>query len=174
MSTEQPAPLLYLVNRDTLEKIEMQGNPPSISGEVKVAYNRFKIPGASHQPMMFSNTENHKTPPIEFEFYGDTQAERNLIDDKFRLWQSWLIPKAADDLFGAAPPRLLFVWPKVVSLQVVITDWKYHYKEFNADGEPTWLVVTSSFEEISDERILPDVVKNVGLQRAAFLPGGQA
>ncbi len=175
MASEQPAPLVKIVRADLQsEFIEAQGNPPSISGEVKVAYNRFKIPGASHQPMMFSNTENHKTPPIEFEFYGDTPQERNGkggIDDKFRLWQSWLIPKAADDLFGAAPPRLYFIWPGVMNLNVVITDWKYNIKEFNPDGEPTWLTITCSFEEISDERILPDVVKSVGLQRGSFLPG---
>lgn len=166
MPTASAPPQMYLRNRVNGEKVQPQGNPPGFSGEVKVAYNRLKIPGLSHQIKQFSNTEDLKTTPIEFEYYGDTEKERDEIDRQFAIWQSWLLPEQADDIRNGAPPRLLLVWPNVFSLEVVITDFKFNMKEFTPEGDISWLVVTASFEEVSDERILPSLVKRVGLNRA--------
>lgn len=168
-SKRELPPLMYIVNRDApgdTEKITPQGNPPRLSGEIKAAYNRLKIPGMSHQVKQFSNTEDHKTSPIEFEFYGDTPKERDDIDRQFAIWQSWMLPVPADNIRGGSPPRLLFYWPNVMQMQVVITDFKYEIAELTVDGDISWLKITCSFEQISDKRILPADVRAVGLRQS--------
>jgi hypothetical protein len=54
---------------------------------------------------------------------------------------------------ATAPPRVLFVWPTVMSIETVLTDLEFSYKQFAADATVLVYTATVTFEEILDVRV---------------------
>ena len=62
-------------------------------------------------------------------------------------------PKGADGVPATAPPRTLFVWPTVLSIETVLTDLEFEYRQFAADATVLVYTATVTFEEILDARV---------------------
>ncbi len=161
-----PGATMYLKNLKTGDKLTPQGNPPQWVYEIKVQYNRLDIGGLSHKVKQYDHTDDVVIPPLDFEFVADTADERKSIDAQMNTLNSWCYADQAADIGGGAPPRVLVLWPKIASLSMVIVSLKVTIKEQSPeDGMPSWVVASVAMEEISDARILPQLVKSVGLNR---------
>ncbi len=53
---------------------------------------------------------------------------------------------------ATAPPRTLFIWPGVLTIETVLTELEFQYKQFGVDGSVLVYTATVSFEEILDIR----------------------
>ena len=144
---------------------ETQFNPTEFSEALQVNYKRHKIPGLSHEPMQYINTTNDKIS-LDLFFDADTQeqADRNLIARKFLLAVCYP-RRPVGDLEIGGPPRLLFVWPSIISMTVVITSLQLTYTKFSSTGVPMDFIAGITIEEIRDMRLTYDDVINNGTVR---------
>lgn len=158
---------MYLTDLRTAETFEAQFNPTELEESIDVAYSELGVPGLPHAPLQYSGTSNKK---FEFELFVSTHGalERGLGEDFRRFLESLCYPAAvADTVLTGAPPRVLFVWPRLVSLTCVIRTLKFRHQRFAIDGGTTRYVASVSVSEIRDARLTSDDVRRVGTIRSA-------
>ena len=151
------APRCTLVNVATGESIECLANPTQLSEKVQVNWNRVTVPGLSHQLLQFQSTGNRQLSGVEFyldRFFAREQSDdADILDFRGFLRALTVPPKGAEGVPATAPPRTLFVWPSVMSIETVLTDLEFQYKQFAADASVLVYTATVSFEEILDVRV---------------------
>ena len=162
-----PSQKMYLRSvRDRTQTVTAQYNPNDFTEKIKVNYASIKIPGLSHQPLQYSHTENWKVS-FELWWYSHDQKELDDANKARRLLQSWTIPDIAQDVEGGPPPRILVVWPKLLSIVCVIRELDFTHKLFKKDGESFHRLCKVNFEEIRDLRLYGFQVRNDGTMRAS-------
>jgi hypothetical protein len=151
------APRCFLINVETAESIDCLFNPTQISEKVQVNWNRVTVPGLSHQLLQFQSTGNRQLSGVEFyldRFFAKEQSEdADILDFRGFIRALTVPPKGADGVPATAPPRTLFVWPTVLSIETVLTDVEFQYKQFAADATVLVYTATATFEEILDARV---------------------
>jgi hypothetical protein len=157
---------MYFVDLRTAETMEALFNPSELEESLEVLYNELGVPGLSHSPLQYSGTGNHK---FGFELYavGDGATQRAQIEDFRRFLLSLCYPAAAaDSVLTGAPPRVLFVWPELVSLQARILGVTFKHQRFALDGGTTRYVATLKVSEIRDARLTSEDVRRLGTMRS--------
>jgi hypothetical protein len=91
------------------------------------------------------------------------------MDDFERFLESLCYPDfAANGILEGAPPRILIVWPKVLSMQVVVKGtFSLKRTQFASDGHCTRFTATLPVSEIRDGRLSAADVRTQGLRRSA-------
>lgn len=151
------APRCFLINVETAESIDCLFNPTQISEKVQVNWNRVTVPGLSHQLLQFQSTGNRQLSGVEFyldRFFATEQSDdADILDFRGFLRALTVPPQGVDGVPATAPPRTLFVWPSVLSIETVLTDLEFQYKQFAADATVLVYTATVTFEEILDARV---------------------
>jgi hypothetical protein len=151
------APRCFLINVETAESMDCLFNPTQISEKVSVNWNRVTVPGLSHQLLQFQSTGNRQLSGVEFyldRFFATEQSDdADILDFRGFLRALTVPPQGADGVPATAPPRTLFVWPSVLSIETVLTDLEFQYKQFAADATVLVYTATVTFEEILDARV---------------------
>jgi hypothetical protein len=151
------APRCFLINVETAESIDCLFNPTQISEKVQVNWNLVTVPGLSHQLLQFQSTGNRQLSGVEFyldRFFAKEQSDdADILDFRGFLRALTVPPKGADGVPATAPPRTLFVWPTVLSIETVLTDVEFQYKQFAADATVLVYTATVTFEEVLDARV---------------------
>ena len=62
-------------------------------------------------------------------------------------------PEGTEGVADTAPPRTLFIWPEVLTVETVVADVEFQYRQLSVDGEVLVYAATMTFEEILDARI---------------------
>ncbi|MEO7729594.1 MAG: peptidoglycan-binding protein [Kofleriaceae bacterium] len=158
---------MSIANVSSGESIEAQFNPTELEEALEVNWARQTVPGLSHQPLQFVNTGNTKfTLELNFEAQ-DTTTDLEQIQRSRRFLLSLCYPRrGAQDVAGGGPPRVLFVWPTVVSLTCVISSLSFKYSRFNLEGTPVQFTAKLTLEEIRDVRLVSEDVLASGTQRS--------
>jgi hypothetical protein len=67
-------------------------------------------------------------------------------------------PAGTQDVASTAPPRVLFIWPEVVTVECVVASVEFTYKQLAVDS--TVLVYANvTFEEILDTRMTSEELR---------------
>ena len=147
------APRVTLVNLVTTEQHVCLLNPTAFAEKVQVGYNRLSVPGLTHQVLQFQNTGNRRVDGVEF--YLDRlvadQADAPDILAFRRFLRALTLPVLVAGQ-PTAPPRVLLVWPAVLTMEAVLTDVEFAYRSFGGDGRVLTYSASVSFEEILDVR----------------------
>jgi hypothetical protein len=150
----KPTPMT-LVNMVTADSIDAQYNPEELEEAIGVNYARLQVPGLSHTRKHFINTDDVK---FTFELAshcldsGDTGLARmQAIRADRRFLYALTHPWRADGINRGGPPRVLFIWPKLLSLTCVVTSLTFRYTMFNRDGAPVAWRSKLALEEIRDQ-----------------------
>lgn len=158
---------MHLVDLTTGEDLEVFFNPEQLTEELQVIYTRQTIPGMSHQPLQYSNT-NNQTLSLDLYCRAHTEGERVLIEDFRRFLQSLCYPKGdAGSIDDGAPPRVLFVWPLTWTWTCVITGLRITSTAFAQNGRIARYVASVTLEEIRDVRLTSQDVRAHGTRRSA-------
>lgn len=162
-------PKMTLTNLVTGARLTAQYNPATFKEEVGVNYAKIVIPGMSHQVKQFVHTED-EVFTLSMEFDAITwgldgsdgvakikQARKQLI--------AWCHPrKGAGSIKTAGSPRVLFVWPNLVSLTCVITKVAFTYERFSASNLIGYKADVT-IEEIRDSMVYSEDVEEQGTER---------
>lgn len=152
--TRAPGHLMTMVNMVNNQAMEAQFNPSEFSETLGANYARQTVVGLSHQVLQFVHTENLR---FDIELYfqsadgGEFQQQSNLAARKFI--HAAVHPWRADSIRRGGAPRMLFIWPNLISLQCVVTSAKFSYIRFNRTLSPVVLTVKLTLEEIRDAHV---------------------
>ena len=150
-------PACRLVNVTSGESMACLFNPTQISEKVQVRYNRLAVPGLSHQVLQFQGTGNRQLPGVAFYldkfFAAEQPGDPDILEFRAFLRALTVSPKRTKGVSDTAPPRVLFIWPKVLTIETVVTDLEFQYRQFSTSGAVLVYQATCSFEEILDVRV---------------------
>ena len=97
------------------------------------------------------------------------------MDDWRRFLLSLCYPSgAAGSIVDGGPPRVLFVWPELFSMTVVVSGLKIRHTRFARTGGTTRYFATLTVEEIRDVRITSEDVRRQGTRRSTSGEGEDA
>lgn len=148
----------------TGETRSAQFNPSELRETVQVTYARLVVLGFGDVPQ-YSHTESI---PFEFDLFcrADTPDETRDAEELRKFLFSLCYPRrGAQSVRQGAPPRVMFVWPSLVSLQAYVEQVEVRHQFFKQTGAPRIFTAGIKLREVSDVRIFSDVVRRNGTQR---------
>ena len=156
-------PRCSLVNVLTGESIECLFNPTQLSEKVQVNYNRLAVPGLSHQVLQYQSTGNRALSGVEFyldrTFAAEQPGDVDIMDFRAFLRALTVPPEATEGVAATAPPRTLFIWPGVLTVEAVLTGVEFQYRQFGNDGRALVYAANVNFEEILDVRVTSEALR---------------
>ena len=157
MTFDTRPPRCALVNVVTGESIECLFNPTQLTEKVQVNWNRLAVPGMSHQLLQYQSTGNRELSSVEFyldrTFAAEQPGDVDIMDFRAFLRALTVPPEATEGVAATAPPRTLFIWPGVLTIEAVLTGVEFQYRQFGADGRALVWLASVNFEEILDVRV---------------------
>lgn len=166
------SPRMVLVNMVTGEARTPQFNPSEFEEKLGTIYAKLTVPGLSHEVQHFINTVN-TTYTFELFFHcldgsGPAGLEAILADRRFL--HALTHPRRGGGIERGGAPRVLFIWPKLISLTCRMADLTFTYTMFNSEGAPTAFKVKVVLEEIRDVFVGMDDILAQGTQRSSASP----
>lgn len=160
-------PRLSITNLRTGETYYFPFTPETFKETIKANWNKQTILGMSHNNLQYSNTDNYEIDPMKFFFRGDSPEEVDLIHEGRKYLMSLMYASAgADSVREGGPPRVLFIWPQMVSMTCVIEVLSLSHLKFNVEGRSTMFTAELGFLEIRDSRLTSEDVREQGTQRS--------
>lgn len=170
-----------LTNLSTGEGWIAMFNPTGFEEQVQVNWNRRQVLGLSHEPLQYGNTGNW-TFSLDLYMRGTKSVTANpftesTIKDKApkglddimairKFLMSLAYPVSGTTIGEGGPPRVLVVWPHIMSITCVVTSVKFANQRFNVEGYPVEYVASVGFEEIRDTRISSSDIRQLGTERS--------
>ena len=154
-----------VANLVTQEDVPVQFNPTELEHQIDLTWQRFTIPGLSHQPKHYVSTSNAKFPLTLF-YRAHTLAQLDEMRDKRNFFESLCYPVASDQVVSGGPPRFLFIWPQHIALICTMNSLSQRDILFTRSGRPRVAQVRIEIEEIRKVRLLSSDVRRFGLIRA--------
>lgn len=162
---------MSLRNMTTNEVLEVQFNPPDFEETLRTEWARIASPGFSHKNLQYLGTEN-----LSFGFdlmfdcltgvdSGWTQEE--ILDARRFLHSLFYARRGAKNVREGQAPRVLLVWPTLISLHAVISDLTIKIDRFGSDGAPSRFTAKLKLEEVRDVRLYAEEVREEGTLRVA-------
>ena len=150
-------PRCLLVNVTTGESMECLFNPTQLSEKIQVNWNRLSVPGLSHQVLQFQSTGNRQLSGVEFYldrfFAAEQPGDVDILEFRSFVRALTVPPEGTEGVADTAPPRTLFIWPEVLTVETVVADVEFQYRQLSVDGEVLVYAATMTFEEILDARV---------------------
>ena len=151
------------MNVETGESIECLFNPTQLSEKVQVNWNRLAVPGLSHQVLQFQSTGNRQFSGVEFYldrfFAAEQPGDIDILDFRAFLRALTVPPEGTEDVASTAPPRVLVIWPEVLTVEAVVTDVEFQYRQVAVDGTGLVYAATVTFEENLDARVTSEQLR---------------
>ena len=138
-------------------------NPTQLSERVEVKWSRLAVPGLSHEVLQFQNTGNRQLPEVEFYldalFAAEQPGDVNIRDFRAFLRALTVPPKGTEGVPATAPPRVLLIWPDVLTLECVVGSVEFQYRKLAVDGSVLVYTATVNFEELLDTRVTSEELR---------------
>ena len=169
-SLDAEPPKASLINLTTGDEFRFQFNPETLEEAVEAKYNRITVNGLSHERLSYKNTGNNVFP-IELymsQLMQDVKAGRGgsrpyVATERKRWLQSLVYPAQDPDYGYVGPPRVLFIWPRMVRIIGRVTKIHFLHRSFsNRTLATTQLVAQLSIEEDVEQQRLMDEVLRIG------------
>ncbi len=156
-------PRCVLVNVMSGESMECLFNPTQLTEKVQVNWSRLAVPGLSHQVLQFQSTANRSLAGVEFyldRFFATEQpGEPDIMEFRSFIRALTVPPSGTEGVVDTAPPRTLFIWPEVITVETVVTDVEFQYRQVAVDGRVLVYSATVTFEEILDVRVTSEELR---------------
>jgi hypothetical protein len=163
----RPDPM-SLTNIKTGETIEPNFNPTEFEEEYGATYARQTVVGLGHQVLQFINTNNAKFDvELPFSAVDGGRAELARIARARIFLIAACHPVRANSILSGGAPRILFVWPNLLSLTCVLTNLKIKHTKFNRSGATVYFMASVTLEEIRDVNLLMEDIFALGTQHGA-------
>jgi hypothetical protein len=156
-------PRCVLVNVATAESMECLFNPTQLSEKLQVNWNRLVVPGLSHQVLQFQSTSNTQLSGVEFyldRFFAATNGSDSVLGEFRAFLRALTVPVGGTETVAAtAPPRVLVIWPEVLTVECVVNSVEFQYRQFDVEGRVLVYTATVGFEAILDVRVTSEEVR---------------
>lgn len=161
---------MSLADLGTGDFLEAQYNPVKLKRKIQPIWNKLKVLGHSHEPLQYSNTSSVSFAfDLAFSCWDDRASPvqmAKIIDKAARFLESLCYARrGGQDIVGGSPPRILFVWPRLISLTAVIDDLEIEDTDFNVEGASIRFTAAIKLNEIRDTRLYSEDVRASGMRR---------
>ncbi|MBU8901069.1 peptidoglycan-binding protein [Corallococcus sp. H22C18031201] len=157
------SPRCLLVNVLTGEAMECLFNPTQLAERVQVNWNRLAVPGLSHQVLQFQGTSNRQLTGVEFyldAFFSAQEANAsNIMAFRAFLRALTVPPQGTRGVLATAPPRVLVLWPGLLTVECVVASVEFQYRQLAVDGRALVYTATVTFEEVLDTRVTSEQLR---------------
>lgn len=157
LNISRRSPRCLLVNVASGESMTCLLNPTQMNEAIQVYWRPVVVPGLSHAILQYQSTDNRIFSGVEFYFdkffSSDIGDERGIISFRDFLRSLTVPPERGEDVLSMAPPRVLVIWPKVITVEAVVTQVEFEYQQFSVEGDVLVYSAFVTFEEILDVRI---------------------
>ncbi|RKH35672.1 peptidoglycan-binding protein [Corallococcus praedator] len=156
-------PRCVLVNVLTGEAMDCLFNPTQLTEKLQVNWNRLAVPGLSHQVLQFQGTSNRQLSGVEFyldAFFAAQQADTSSVMAFRAFVRALTVPPAGTEgVLATAPPRVLVLWPGVLTVECVVASVEFQYRQLAVDGRVLVYTATVTFEEVLDTRVTSEQLR---------------
>ena len=156
-------PRCVLVNVSTAESMPCLFNPTHLTEKLQVNWNRQVVPGLSHQVLQFQSTSNRQLTGVEFyldRFFATEQpGDPNILEFRAFLRALTVPPALTEGVLATAPPRVLVVWPNVLTIECVVASIDFQYRQLAVDSSVLVYAASVTFEEILDTRVTSQTLR---------------
>ncbi len=156
-------PRCVLLNVGTGESLACLFNPTQLTEKLQVNWNRQVVPGLSHQVLQFQSTSNRQLTGVEFyldRFFATEQpGDPNILEFRAFLRALTVPPSFTEGVLATAPPRVLVVWPNVLTIECVVASIDFQYRQFAVDSSVLVYAAAVTFEEILDTRVTSETLR---------------
>lgn len=163
-------PRVTLVNLSTGDEIEAQFNPETLEESVGPNWSKLTIPGFSHEPLQFSHTSNMSWR-FDLRFNALDGGGNASLDSILRVRRFLLAAcysrRGQNSVDAGGPPRLLFVWPNMISVTAVIVGLSFKHEQFNKLLQTIAFTAAITLEEFRDARLYSEDVFEQGTVRSS-------
>lgn len=156
-----------LVNMVTTDSIEVQFNPEQLEEQLGANYAKLTVPGLSHQRSHFVHTEENA---YSFDLFNHALGSGKEMGPDFlkgiredrRFLMALVHPWRAEGIDRGGAPKVLFIWPQLVSLPCKVLKLGFKYTLFNKQGAPVAWTCKVSLEVHRDSFVSMEDVLNDG------------
>lgn len=138
-------------------------NPTQLTEKLQVTWNRQVVPGLSHQVLQFQSTSNRQLTAVEFyldRFFATEQpGDPNILEFRAFLRALTVPPAGTEGVLATAPPRVLVVWPNVLTIECVVASIDFQYRQLAVDSSVLVYAASVTFEEILDTRVTSESLR---------------
>ncbi len=138
-------------------------NPTQLTEKQQANWNRQVVPGLSHQVLQFQSTSNRQLTGVEFyldRFFATEQpGDPNILEFRAFLRALTVPPAATEGVLATAPPRVLVVWPNVLTIECVVASIDFQYRQLAVDSSVLVYAASVTFEEILDTRVTSETLR---------------
>lgn len=156
-------PRCVLANVSTGESMTCLFNPTQLTEKLQVNWNRQVVPGLSHQVLQFQSTSNRQLTGVEFyldRFFATEQpGDPNILEFRAFLRALTVPPAGTEGVLATAPPRVLVVWPNVLTIECVVASIDFQYRQLAVDSSVLVYAASVTFEEILDTRVTSETLR---------------
>jgi hypothetical protein len=156
---------MTLTDLQNNQTVEVMFNPSELTRRTSVNYAKKAVLGNSHMPHEYLQTDNMQ---LRFDlFYNvETPIDRGNAAAAIRFLESLAYaPDDPESIAGAAPPRVLLVWPRTMSIIARLTQIEFAHQRWNLFGDTTQWTAACTFEESRIRRLSKQDVRVLGALR---------
>ena len=121
------------------------------------------MPGLSHQILQFQSTGNRQISGVEFYldrfFTAEQPGDVDILEFRAFIRALTVPPEGTEGVADTAPPRTLIIWPEVLTVEAVVADVEFQYRQLSVEGEVLVYTATVTFEEILDARVTSEELR---------------
>ncbi|HJK94685.1 MAG TPA: hypothetical protein RMH26_28365, partial [Polyangiaceae bacterium LLY-WYZ-15_(1-7)] len=92
-------------------------------------------------------------------FAAEQPGDVDIMEFRAFLRALTVPPEATEGVAATAPPRTLFIWPGVLTVEAVLTGVEFQYRQFGTDGRALVYAANVNFEEILDVRVTSESLR---------------
>lgn len=181
---------MSFTNLDSGVSLEAQFNPEELDEELQVLWNELETQGGGIQPHQYGGTSNVKWS-FKMMFNAFDEGGGGLVttslgqtsgtagatanrQEAIALARAYLHsmcykPRGAQDIIGGSPPRHLFVWPGLISVDCVLHRLKINFEQFDQQGRPMRFTAQLMVKEARVEELFSEDVFSFGTFRSEDL-----
>jgi len=165
MPTADAPTRMTLTDLQTDETVEAMFNPTELQRRVAVNYAKKPVLGNSHQEHEYLQTDNMSLR-FDLFFLAETPTELAKLKDSERFLESLCYSdRDPESIAQAAPPRVLVVWPRTLSIVGRVLTIDINYQRWNRFGDVTQFTATLAMEESRVRRLSKQDVRLLGALR---------
>lgn len=155
---------MTLVDNPGAGQVTVMFNPTEFEHAIQTNWQRFTIPGLGYQPRHYVNTTNAALP-MELFYRALTAADLVQMRETMNFIRALCYPVQSQSVSTGGPPRVLVVWPQVVSMICTIKALGERFIKFNKFGDCVVAKARVEFEEMRATPIFFRDVERHGLIR---------
>jgi hypothetical protein len=113
--------------------------------------------------LQFQSTSNRQLTGVEFyldRFFATEQpGDPNILEFRAFLRALTVPPVVTEGVLATAPPRVLVVWPNVLTIECVVASIDFQYRQLAVDSSVLVYAAAVTFEEILDTRVTSETLR---------------